>query len=175
MWVQESSVGIRRLTWRRLHWSQEESLPSSEYISRTSWKMRWCQLSETIGLYDVMLLRVGLLHRTVYKTRGLQLDVDRVEFFRLTFEIFRQCFDGVLIYFFQFLLQILRRRIRIFSHFSYMFFYFLFKVHVNFSSISFLWGLGLRLDHHHLLYIYFSFLSERMKCYQNFSVRYCCQ
>jgi len=34
------------------------------------------------------------------KARPVESDVDRVELFRLTFEIFRRRFDGVVIYFF---------------------------------------------------------------------------
>ena len=55
--------------------------------------------------------------------------------FSTDFEIFRRRFDGVVIYFFQCRLQIFRRRIGIFSHFFICCFYFLFKVHVNFSSV----------------------------------------
>jgi len=50
--------------------------------------------------------------------------------FSTDFEIFQRRFDGVVIYFFLF-------RLQIFSHFFICRFYVLFKVHVNFSSISF--------------------------------------
>jgi len=64
-------------------------------------------------------------------TRGQQSDVDRVEPFRLTL----RCFDGVVIYF-------LNSDYKFFddsSEFSGISFYvvfFVFKVHVNFSSVT---------------------------------------
>ena len=47
-------------------------------------------------------------------------------------DIFRRRIEGVVMYFFQFRLQIFRRRVRMFSHFFVCCFYFLFKVHANF-------------------------------------------
>ena len=72
------------------------------------------------------------------RTRVRYRIVDRVELFRLTRETFRQRFDSVVIYFFQFRLQIFRRGVGIFSHFFLCCFYFLLKVYVNFSSVTLL-------------------------------------
>ena len=73
-----------------------------------------------------------LLHDAMKTSLILESDVDRVELFRLTFEIFRRRLDGVVIYFFN-------SNFKFFDDASeYVVFIFSSKVHVNFSS-----GLGL--------------------------------
>ena len=67
----------------------------------------------------------------------LESDVDRVERFRLT-AIFRRRFDGVIIYFFNSDCNFFDDASEFSVTFVYVVFYFLFKVHVNFSSVSFL-------------------------------------
>jgi len=71
--------------------------------------------------YSSIAVRVGRQSRRTFST---------------DFEIFRRRLDGVVIYFYQFRLQIFRRRVGIFSHFSIYCVYFLFEVHVNLSSIT---------------------------------------
>ena len=65
----------------------------------------------------------------------LESDVDRFELFWLTLRFFDDVSTASYL-FLQFRLQIFRRRAGIFSHFFLCCFYFLFKLHVNFSLMT---------------------------------------